>query len=77
MIQYELKKESDVNLMNKEYIYSDGNVIIRDYDDNQKRTLYYDHLDDVLILENLIEVTEEKINLLENKKSQLKKRMKD
>ena len=47
--------------MNKEYIYIQGKVIVKDENGTQTSLEYYDNLDKVLIQENLIESMEDKI----------------
>lgn len=59
--------------MNKEYIYIDGKVIVKDENGNQTPIEYYDNLDEVLVQENLIETIENQILDLENESQKLKK----
>lgn len=59
--------------MNKEYIYIDGNAIIKDEKDNHTVVEYYDNLDDVLVQENLIETMENRIKQLEKENEEYKK----
>lgn len=58
--------------MNKEYIYIDGKVIIKDEKGNHTPVEYYDNLDEVLIQENVIETIEKRISTLENKSNEYK-----
>lgn len=63
--------------MNKEYTYINGNVIVRDENGNQKLVESYNNLEEVLIQENIIEETENKIKyleLMENKFNKLPKK---
>ena len=54
--------------MNKEYVYSNGKVLVRDEIDNTKIMNYSDNIDEVLVQENIIEE-------LEKRKQKLKKNM--
>ena len=59
--------------MNKEYIYIQGKVIVKDENGTQTSLEYYDNLDKVLIQENLIESMEDKISYLEKESQDYKK----
>lgn len=59
--------------MNKDYVYVDGKVIVRDEKDNYIEKEYYDNLDKVLVKENLIEIIEEQIEKLTIKDEMSKK----
>ena len=53
--------------MNKDYTYIDGKAIIRDENDNQVLTDYYDNIGEVLAQENVVENIEERIKIIEDK----------
>ncbi len=57
--------------MNKEYIYHDGNVIIRDENNVERTCEYSNNLDETLVQENLVEEIEDKICELEKKDKDL------
>lgn len=59
--------------MNKEYIYVDGKVILKDDLGNAKQIEYCDNLNDILIQENLIETMQNKIDKLKEDSTQYKK----
>lgn len=59
--------------MNKEYIYINGNAISRDEFGNQRIIEPYINLEEVLIQENIIEKTENKIEYLELMKKKFSK----
>ena len=52
--------------MNKKVIYYDGKVVVEDEDGEKRPIEYSDNYDDVLVKENVIEVTENIICCLEN-----------
>ena len=51
--------------MNKEYVYSNGKVLVRDEIDNTKIMNYSDNIDEVLVQENIIEELEKRKQKLE------------
>lgn len=59
--------------MNKEYIYINGNVVVKDELGNQKPIEYSDNIDEILKKENIIEAIENRLNVLRCSDNQFKK----
>lgn len=59
--------------MNKEVIYKNGKVIVKDHNEEEREVTLLDNLDEILIEENVIEVIEKVISALEGESSIFKK----
>lgn len=59
--------------MNKEYVYSNGQALIIDENNNQKVEPYYDELEKVLVQENVIEELEKRKEEVEKSLSKIRK----
>ena len=67
MLCYNSQYQKEVLLMNKEYTYLDGKVIVEDENGKKRVTEYSDKLDEILVQENLIEVMENKLSEVDKK----------